>query len=172
MFTHKHCANWMLPLEIQHYWNFHEEITIEKGFFQKVQELSSPQARDKILKQLHTGYLGLWMCLHIAKKTIYWPGLHYLIHELVTNITYLNFSNNNHKQPASQQLRQEVPLVPWGMFAIDIFLFESCSYQMVVHYHQGVPVIYKLAWMIAKHVAGHMKAIFFGLWMARYLHFW
>ena len=72
----------------------------------------------------------------------------------------LLFSNNNHWQPPSKQLGQEVPLVPLRKLATDIFHFENSSYLLEVDYHSRFPVIRKLHRTTAKHVTNHIQSMF------------
>ena len=53
-----------------------------------------------------------------------------------------------------------MPLVLWRKLATDIFYFENYAYLTVVDYYSWFPVICKLDRMTAKHVTGHMQAIF------------
>ena len=65
-----------VPEEIQKYWTFHEELTIEDGLILKGTRIVRPNAkREEILKQIHEGHLGLNKCQMHAKETVYWPGL-------------------------------------------------------------------------------------------------
>ena len=58
-----------------------------------------------LLKQLHSGHLGLTECLHRSKQNIYWPGLY---GQIQTCHTCLKFSTSNCKQPPSQYLGYKV----------------------------------------------------------------
>ena len=119
--------------------------------------------RPKISSAQATPCRPPWLskCLHRAKQTIYWPGLNDQIHELVTNCQkHLKFSNINNKQPQSEQLGQDMPLVPWSKLVTDIFPFENCSCLIVIEYYSRFPVISKLGRMTTKHVMNHMQAIF------------
>ena len=65
-----------LPKEIQPYWTFHEEMTIEDGLLLKGTHIIIPQTLHKeMIQLLHTGHLGLEKCLNRAKQSMYWPGL-------------------------------------------------------------------------------------------------
>ena len=76
------------------------------------------------------------------KQTIYWPGLYDQIHELVTDFqTCLKFVDKIYKQPPSQQLGQEIPLVAWSKVTGDIYHCKGCSYLIVVDYYTMSPVI-------------------------------
>ena len=66
-----------LPKEIQPYWTFHEEMTIEDGLLLKGTHIIVPQTLHKeMIQLLHTGHLRLEKCLNRAKQSMYWPGLY------------------------------------------------------------------------------------------------
>ena len=61
-----------LPKEIQPYWTFHEEITIEDGLLLKGTHIIVPHTlHPEMIQLLHTGHLRLEKCLNRAKQSIY-----------------------------------------------------------------------------------------------------
>ena len=61
-----------VPLEMQPHLNFHEEITVEDGsLFENTRIIVPTSQRYDLLKQNHSGHLGLSKCLHRAKQTVY-----------------------------------------------------------------------------------------------------
>ena len=151
-----------LPQEIQPYWNFREELTIEDGLVLKLTRIVIPKSmHNEILQQLHAGHLGLTKCKERARETVYWPGLYDQLKELVTNCEIcLKYSTSNKSPAKEQQMGQEIPLTPWTKLASDIFHFENASYLLVVDYHSRFPVICKLDSMSAHNVTNYMRAIF------------
>ena len=104
----------MLP-ELQPYWTFREELTIEDGLILKGTRTVIPSKQcQAILKQIHKGHLGLNKCKLRAKETVYWPGLNTELEDLVLNCELcLKYSTAKHKLEPSLALGQEVPLCPW-----------------------------------------------------------
>ena len=52
-----------VPSEIQPFWTFHQELTIEDGLVLKGTRIVIPsKKRDDILKLIHEGHLGLTKC--------------------------------------------------------------------------------------------------------------
>ena len=75
-----------VPQEIQKYWTFHEELTIEDRLILKGTRIVIPEVkREQILKQIHAGHLGLNKCQMHAKETVYWPGLNDQLEQLILN---------------------------------------------------------------------------------------
>ena len=61
--------------EVQPYWTFHEELTIEDGLVLKGTRIIIPdKKREDIWKLIHEGHLGLSKCKMRAKETVYWLG--------------------------------------------------------------------------------------------------
>ena len=75
-----------LPSEIQPYWTFREELTIEDGLILKGTRIVVPSMKQvEILKLINEGHLGLTKCKLRVKETVYWPGLNDQLEELVLN---------------------------------------------------------------------------------------
>ena len=150
-----------LQKEIQPYWTFCEEMTIEDGLLMRETCIIIPQTLCKeMIQLLHTGHLRWKKCLNRAKQSMYWPSLYDELKDLITNCTTcLKFSTQkptSHKQHAGH----EIPVHPWSKLASDIFYFEGDSYLLVVDYTSHFPIIRKLYSMTRKAIAHHMQSIF------------
>ena len=125
-----------LPKEIQPYWTFHEEMTIEDGLLLKGTHIIIPQTLHKeMIQLLHTGHLKLEKCLNRAKQYMYWPSLYDELKDLITNCTTcLKFST---QKPTSnkQHAGHEIPVHPWSKLASNIFYFEGDSYHTYCGLH-------------------------------------
>ena len=65
-----------VPIEIQPYWTFREELTVEDGIVLKgTQIVVPPKKHQASLQLIHEGHLGLGKCKLRAKDTMYWSGL-------------------------------------------------------------------------------------------------
>ena len=65
-----------LPKELQAYWTFREEMTVEDGLILKATRIVIPPSmRESTLHQLHEGHLGFTKCYNLAKQTVYWSNL-------------------------------------------------------------------------------------------------
>ena len=151
-----------VPPEIQAYWTFRDELTIEDGLVLKNARIIIPTSeRNNLLRQIHCGHLGTIKCQLHAKETIYWPGITKDIEDMVQNCeTCLKFSANNCKPRLPSTLGNEVPVTPWTKLAMDIFTFDNENYLLVVDYTSKFPIICKLPSMTARVVTEIMKSIF------------
>ena len=151
-----------VPQEIQKYWTFHEELTIEDGLILKGTCFVIPdKMREDILKQIHEGHLGLNKCQMRAKETIYWPGLNGQLENLILNCQLcLKYSKSKNKSTPHTALGHEVPAVPWSKVATDIFHYESQPYLLIVDYTSRFPIVRRLKSMSAQSVKEHFKSIF------------
>ena len=145
------------PQEIQPYWTFHKELTIEDGLVLKGTRIVIPERkREEILKLIHDGHLGLNKCKMLAKETVYWPGMNEQLEQLILNCQRcLKYSRSKDKNMPNTALGHEVPSVPWSKVATDIFHFESKSYLLVVNYTSRFPIVREIKSMSAQHIAEH-----------------
>ena len=75
-----------VPSEIQPFWTFYKELTIEDGLVLKGTRIIIPsEKQDDILKLIHEGHLGLTKCKLHVKETVYWPGLNEQLEQLILN---------------------------------------------------------------------------------------
>ena len=151
-----------VPSELQPYWTFREELTIEDGLILKGTRIVIPNKKcEAILKLIHEGHLGLNKCKLHAKETVYWSGLNDQLDKLILDCELcLKYLQAKCKQPPNMALGYEIPVHPWTKLVTDIFHFEGVSYLLVVDYTSRFPMVCKLSSMIAQHVASHSKLIF------------
>ena len=98
------------PSEIQPYWTFREELTIEDSIVLKGTWIVVPHKKCQVTLQLiHEGHLGLGKCKLRAKDAVYWPGLNHQLEKLVLNCELcLKYSHSKCKQKPSTSLGQEI----------------------------------------------------------------
>ena len=151
-----------LPSEIQAFWTFWEELTIEDRLILKGTRIVVPNMKQaEILKLICEDHLVLTKCKLRAKETVYWPGLNDQLEKLVLNCQLcLKYSQSKCKLTPDMSLGQEIPDFPWTKLATKIFHFEGDSYLPLVDYTSRYPIICKLTSMTAQHVIGHLKIIF------------
>ena len=145
-----------VPKEIQPYWTFHEELTIEDGILLKGTHIIVPHSlHQEMIQLLHTGHLRLEKCLKRAKQAMCWPGLYEELNELVTNCTTcLKFSSQKLICLSNRQYAgHEIPIHPWSKMALDVFHFEGPNYLPIVDHTSSFLIIRKA-------IAHHMQAIF------------
>ena len=151
-----------VPKELQPYWTFREELTIEDGLILKGTRIVIQSKKcEAVFKHIHEGHLGLNKCKVYAKETVYRPGLNNQLDNLILNCELcLKYSHAKCKQPHNMALGQEIPIHPWTKLVTDLFQFEGVSYLLVVDYTSRFPVMHKLSSMTAQCVASHFKLIF------------
>ena len=151
-----------VPQEIQKYWTFHEELTIEDGLILKGMQIVIPEKmREDILKQIHKGHLGFNKCQMRVKETVYWPGLNDQLENVIINCQLcLKYSKSKNKSTPPTALGHEVPALPWSKVATDIFHYESQPYLLIVDYTSRFPIVRRLKSMSAQNITEHFKSIF------------
>ena len=114
-------------LEIQPYWDFYDKITMDDGPVLKGTRFIIP--RGRLCSNISMQTTLIYHNAYTEQNKLYsQPGLYDQIHELVANCqTGMKFSKNDCKKGPSQQLGQDVPLVPCSKFATYIFHFENSS---------------------------------------------
>ena len=103
-----------VPSEIQPYWTFCEELTIEDGLVLKGPRIIIPNnKREDILKLIHESHLGLNKCKIRAKETVYWPGINEQLEQLIINCQHcLKYSKSKDTNTPNTALGHEIPSVP------------------------------------------------------------
>ena len=73
-----------VPIILQSYWTFREELTIEDGIILKGTRIVIPAKKhESVLKLIHEVHQGL--CKLCVKETFYWPGLNDQLEKMILN---------------------------------------------------------------------------------------
>jgi len=72
--------NWptkkQVPLSIQPFWNFRDELFLKEDLVYRAGRLVIPQSEcSAYLKKLHMGHLGMEKCIERTKQSIFWLGI-------------------------------------------------------------------------------------------------
>ena len=104
-----------LPSEIQAFWTFQEELSIEDGLILKGTRIGvSSKKQPEILKLIHEGHLGLTKCKLRAKETVYWPSLNDQLEKLVLNCQLCSkYLQSKCKLTPDMSHGQEIPAFLW-----------------------------------------------------------
>jgi len=74
-----------LPPEVQDYFPFKEELTLQNGVIFKGAHVVIPlQTRVDFKRKLHASHLGVQACQRQAREAFYWPGMYKEIEEYVS----------------------------------------------------------------------------------------
>lgn len=120
-----------VPLNIQEYWNFREELTLHNGILFKNQRVIIPRAmRPELTNRAHSSHQGIDACIRRAKDVVFWPSMSKDIQEAVEKCEVCaEFQNNNSKQPMQSH---EIPGRPWSRVSSDLFTLNSRDYIVLV----------------------------------------
>jgi transposase InsO family protein len=155
-----------LPVALQHYWNFREQMTLENGIILKNTKIVIPTSlRDEMLTRIHEGHLGIEKCINRARSCIYWPMMVKDIEQAIgTCETCLKYARAKPKKRPNNKtalpLGPEIPLIPWTTLASDLFKFNNAEYLLLVDLTSNFPIIRKLSSSTAEAVIHQCKSVF------------
>ena len=121
------------------------------------------QCRSGLLDKLHYSHLGIDKTKLRARHFIYWPGINRDIVIIVkTCETCQENGKRNNEDPA---LAREIPIFPWTLLEMDLFMMDDHSFLLVVDVTSQFPVIRILNNETCMSVLNTLKGIYcdFGL---------
>ena len=125
------------------YWNYHDELSIaDELILKRTHIVILNQCKDELLAQLHEGHFGIDCTKLRAHEYVYWPGINKDIENMVkTCNTLQDTSQRNSKDPV---IPREVPLMPWSILEIDLFMMDDHSILLVVDITSHFPIVWIL----------------------------
>ena len=101
-----------VPSEIQPFWTFREELTIDDGLILKgTRIVIQNKKQNAMLKLIHEGHLGLTKCKLCLKETVYWPGLNEQLEKLILNCPLPNTLNLSASRPQTCHWDKKFPFI-------------------------------------------------------------
>lgn len=145
--------------EIQHFWNFRDELNIINDLIFRQNALVIPKSMQKeMLSRAHEGHVGVNFSTNRVKDILFWPNMLSQIKDMCLSC-YTCQSNqpNNCKENI---IFHEIPNLPWSKLGCDLFQFNGHQYILLVDYYSKYFEISKLDNISAKTVILNMKSIF------------
>ncbi|CAG4931717.1 unnamed protein product [Colias eurytheme] len=125
-----------LPTELQHYFNFKEELSYLKGIIFKGDKIVVPASQiPKMLKNIHQGHLGIHSCLRRARQFLYWKGQYNDIIKLVKGCTVCEQTQRDNIKDTV--LVKKLPTLPWQIIASDLFELKGKTYLVICDSYSG-----------------------------------
>lgn len=132
-----------LPKQLQLYWSFRDELSVEDGVILKGERIVIPVSAQKhILQKLHTGHQGIEKTILRAKDCVYWPNVNKDIEQLVRECPVCQKYQKN--PPPEPLLQHEVPTRPWHTVGTDLFHLEGKTYLIIADYYSKFPFIRRM----------------------------
>lgn len=120
-----------LPTELQHYFNFKEELS-----YLKENKIVGPKSQiPKMLKNIHQGHAGIHSCLRRARQILYWKGQYDDIIELVKTCSVCEQTQKDNIKDIV--LVKKIPTLPWQLVASDLFELKGKTYLVICDSYSG-----------------------------------
>ena len=108
-----------VPSQLQVYFLFREELSIQDGVFKGERIIVPSSLRQCIMDKVHASHLGIEGCLRRAKEAFYWPGIYKQITEFISRCSICNsYKPEQQKEPLKCH---EIPTRPWQSILADLF---------------------------------------------------
>ncbi|XP_022809152.1 uncharacterized protein K02A2.6-like [Stylophora pistillata] len=145
-----------LPLEVQDYFLFKEELDLLNGVIFRGDRVVIPfQMRAKLKRKLHSSHLGIQAGLRRAREAFCWPGVYKEIEEHVSPCQV--YKSHHQRQQREPMISHPVPSRPWQVLAVDLFELQGQDYFVTTHYHSNLFEVDKLASKTSKEVIEKLK---------------
>ena len=132
-----------IPMFLHPYWNYRDELTIEKGILMKNSKvLIRETLRQKYLIQIHQGHQGIKACRSRAREFVFWVNINSDLKELVEKCDICQSQQNS--TPIVQKYVSEVPPHPWHMVGSDLFYFQRIDFLVVVDYFSKYLIVRRI----------------------------
>ena len=132
----------MLPHEIHTFWNYRDDLSMEKGLITKGARLMIPSTlRSKVLEQIHEGHLGIEKCMLKARDSVFWPGISNDIRETVEKCGICQASSKAAKPIGNVS---DVPPHAWHTLGTDLFYWNKIGYLVIRDYFSKYLIIRRL----------------------------
>ena len=147
-----------LPPEVQDYFPFKEELTLQNGVIFKGDRAVIPfQMRTEIKRKLDSSHLEVQACQRRAREAFYWPGMYKEIEEYVSQCAVWNIYHQG--QQREPMISHPVPSRPWQVLAVDLFELRGQDYLFTTDYYSNFFEVDKLVTKTSKEVIEKLKIV-------------
>ena len=132
----------MLLQEINTFWNYREDLSMENGLVTKGARLVIPYTlRSKVLEQIHEGHLGIEKCMLKVRDSVFWPGISNDIRETVEKCGICQASSKASKPIGNVS---DVPPHTWHTLGTDLFYWNKIDYLVIGDYFSKYLIVRRL----------------------------
>lgn len=147
-----------LPLELQKFWVYKDEIACVNGLLLFRNRLVIPvEMRGDMLNRLHEGHFGVNKCRQRANDTVWWPGISADINEMVKRCYSCIQERVNLKEPL---MPSKLPSRPWQKICLDLLKVHSKWYVVLIDYYSKFIEMDELSDLKSAAVITFMKKTF------------
>ena len=149
-----------IPIPLREFWKVrHNLCDADNLIFLNNRIVIPSSMRQKILRCIHEGHMGIDKCKARARVCVYWPAMYEAIEQTVKKCPVCNkHSKGNQKEP---MIPHEIPNRPWEKLGADYyFTFAGKDYLLVVDYFSKYPEVVRMNSKTAEATMKEMTQIF------------
>ena len=148
-----------MPLCIQSYWPYCDELTTQNGIiYRGTRVIIPPEMRQQMLERAHASHLGQQYIISTAREIMYWPQMH---NDLIRTVKEFNICHEDQPaQSAEMVMPHPVPTTPWQSVSSDCFELNNDHYVVLVDSYSGYTDFAQLKNMSRKAFVDVIKPIF------------
>ena len=96
----------------------------------------------EMLEIIHEGHQGMERCVNKARESVYWPGYHDDIKQMIDKCSICQSTGDRlRKLPV---ISTEIPPYPWHTLGSDLFYWKSGDYLVIADYFSKYLLVRKL----------------------------
>ena len=88
--------------------------------------------RREMLEAIHYSHVGNALCLRRARNVLFWPGMSAQVKDFISK--YFTCNEYSHRQCKESLLNNPIFSRPWSKLPIDLFVYYSINYVVLVDY--------------------------------------
>ncbi|XP_033731751.1 uncharacterized protein K02A2.6-like [Pecten maximus] len=148
-----------VPKEVQAYFGFREELTIQNGLVFKGNRVVVPFSEvPSLVERAHSSHSGIQSCLRRARECLYWPNMAHDIEDFVSKCEICNAASVD--QGREPIINHPIPSRPWEKVGCDLFEYDQRNYLITVDYYSDYFEVDRLHDKTAKEIIVKLKANF------------
>ena len=150
-----------LPLNLQPYFSFREELSVQDGLIFKGERIVVPNTeglRSKVLGLLHKSHTGVQGCLRRAREVVYWPGMTKDMEQWIGSCDACQ--THQASQAKEPMISHPIPERPWQYLAGDSMEVSGQSYLVLVDYYSDFFEIDRVELKTAHEIIYQLKGHF------------
>lgn len=119
---------------VRKFYNMKDELHIVNGILFKRRSIIIPSSlQEEMLQRMHAGHLGISKTKQLVRGSIFWPNINEDINNKIESCQVCQkFQKANQPQPV---LPHTIPSLPWQKLGMDLFLFDTQNYLIMVDYY-------------------------------------